>query len=171
MNINRIVAGLGMAALLTVTAACGSDGDEKKKDAAAKESTSQSDEAAPSAKDPAPQGTDTPEGTGALYLQAMADLDFAALCEVLTDGEIALRDHPEGGVEGCAEAVALFLDPEDESVQEVAAQAKQAIGTTAGEITEISEDKVEIAYEGVGDTGITLQKINDEWLVLFMTEA
>ena len=152
MNLTRTLAGLGLAALLSVTAACGSD-DADEKDA------NQGDQGS------AQTTTATPQGASTLFLQATVDLDHAKLCSLMVDGDKALKDDPKL-LEECTETFKLFLPADDEETKKQVAEAEQGLKDGPSKVEELTPTTAEVSYAAVADgTPTALTKVGDEWLV------
>ena len=152
MNLTRTMAGLGLAALLAATAACGSDDTDTKDAAAATEKS-----AAPT--------TATPEGTATLFLQASAALDYQKICELLSDGESATKSDP-AVLKECVEGFEMLLPADDEQTQATVEESKQALKDGPSKVEELSPTTAQVSYAALADGEPTdLIKVGDEWLV------
>ena len=151
MNLTRTLAGLGLAALLSVTAACGSDEADKKDGSAAKT--------------PAAASTSTPEGTSALFLQATVDMDFTKVCELMADGETPVKSD-ETQLNECAEMFSMLMPADDEETKKAIAESQQALKDGPSKVTEVSPTSAQVSYASLNEeTPTTLTKIGDEWLI------
>jgi hypothetical protein len=113
VNLTRAFAGLGLAALLAVTAACGSDSEKGADAPAAKETGSSTTE----------HTTATPEGTAMIYMKATSEEDWETVCSVTTDGEAAMGTDDEA-LTSCVGMLGMLFDPEDEEAATIIADAK-----------------------------------------------
>ncbi|MFC6154879.1 hypothetical protein [Nocardioides yefusunii] len=154
MSLTRALAGLGVVAALSLTAACGADDEPAAKPTSRLTMSADNTEAPAASRTPqSAEDADGPAAVARAAVKAMAEKDYTGYCALFdAKGEAPTTEQ----VEDCA----TFMD--GVFTDDVAAQAKAALKAGPSEVFE-AKGAATVTYKGLGSEKIDLVLIDGTW--------